>query len=64
MRIAASGPDMWLDIFMYNRQAIGEALRNTEEKLDELRRALETGDVEALRSYLRAAQAFRQGIDR
>lgn len=63
-RIAASEPDMWLEIFMYNRKAIGEALRNTEEKLVELRRALESGDVEGLRSYLLTAQGFRQGIDR
>jgi prephenate dehydrogenase len=63
-RVAASEPDMWLDIFGYNRQAVSEALRKTEEKLSELRGAVETGDVARLDSYLRTAQAFRRGIDR
>jgi prephenate dehydrogenase len=63
-RLAASGPDMWLDIFLYNRQAIAEALRETEAELAELRLALETADATSLQSYLRTAQAFRRGIER
>jgi prephenate dehydrogenase len=63
-RLAASDPNMWLEIFLYNRVAVSEALRRTEEELRELRRVLETGDVAGLESYLRTAQGFRQGIER
>jgi cyclohexadieny/prephenate dehydrogenase len=63
-RIAASEPEMWLDIFLYNRKAVSEALRKAEEELFDLRRALESGDVGGLESYLRIAQGFRRGIDR
>jgi cyclohexadieny/prephenate dehydrogenase / 3-phosphoshikimate 1-carboxyvinyltransferase len=63
-RIAASSPDMWLDIFLYNRRAVSLALERTEASIAELRRALESSDLPALQSYLRTAQAFRRGLDR
>jgi prephenate dehydrogenase len=63
-RIAASSPDMWLDIFLYNRRAVSLTLERTEASIAELRRALESSDLPALQSYLRTAQAFRRGIDR
>lgn len=63
-RLAASSPDMWLDILLYNRSAVGEALEETERHLAELRRLVAAGDAPALRRYLETAQAFRQGIDR
>jgi prephenate dehydrogenase len=63
-RLAASNPDMWVDILLYNEPAVGEALMRTEAQLAELRRLLVDGDPAALRSYLGEAQAFRQGIDR
>ena len=63
-RLAASSPDLWLDILLYNRAAVGEALEETEHHLAELRRLLAAGDSSALRRYLETAQAFRQGIER
>ena len=63
-RLAASSPEMWLDIFLYNRPAVSEALEQAEQHVAELRRLLAAGDVPALRRYLEAAQAFRQGIER
>jgi prephenate dehydrogenase len=63
-RIAASSPDMWLDIFLYNRRAVSQALEQTEASIAELRRALGSSDLPALQSFLGAAQAFRRGIDR
>jgi prephenate dehydrogenase len=63
-RIAASSPDLWLDIFLYNRRAVSLALERTEASMAELRRALEGNDLPALQSYLRTAQSFRRGIDR
>jgi prephenate dehydrogenase len=63
-RLAASNPEMWLDIFLYNQPAVSEALERTEAQLMELRRLLSSGDVPALRRYLETARAFRQGIER
>jgi prephenate dehydrogenase len=63
-RLAASNPDMWVDIFLYNEPAVSEALTRTELHLVELRRLLATGDAPGLRAYLSAAQTFREGIDR
>jgi prephenate dehydrogenase len=63
-RIAASSPDMWLDILLYNRRTVSQALEQTEAGMAELRRLLESNDLPALQSYLRAAQAFRRGLDR
>ncbi|HWN19945.1 MAG TPA: prephenate dehydrogenase, partial [Gemmatimonadales bacterium] len=63
-RLAASNPDMWVDILLYNQPAVSEALTRTESHLAELRRLLATGDKAGLRSYLAAAQVFRKGIER
>jgi prephenate dehydrogenase len=63
-RLAASNPDMWLDVLLYNRAAVAEALASTEAGLAELRRLLEAGDAEGLRSYLAAARQFREGLER
>jgi prephenate dehydrogenase len=63
-RLAASNPDMWIEILLYNRQAVSQALERTEGQIAELRRLLATGDVPALRRYLEAARGFRLGIER
>jgi prephenate dehydrogenase len=63
-RLAASSPEMWIDILLYNQPAVSEALERTEGHLAELRRLLLGGDVAGLHRFLSAAQAFRQGIDR
>ena len=62
-RLAASNPEMWIDILLYNQVAVSEALERTEGHLAELRRLLSGGDVAGLHRFLSAAQAFRQGID-
>ncbi|HET6837273.1 MAG TPA: prephenate dehydrogenase [Gemmatimonadales bacterium] len=64
LRLAASNPDMWVDILRYNRDPIDAALARTEEGLAELRRLLAEGDPAALRRYLETARSFRQGIER
>jgi prephenate dehydrogenase len=63
-RLAASNPDMWTDILLYNEPELGEALARTEAKIAELRRLLANRDVAGLHTYLGKARAFRQGIDR
>ena len=64
MRLAASNPDMWVDILLYNRQSVDEAMERTEQGIAELRRLISSGDAAALRRYLEAARAFRHGIER
>jgi len=63
-RLAASSPDMWIDILLYNRAAVVEALEATEHSLAGLRRLIAAGDAEGLRAYLAEAQRFREGLDR
>lgn len=63
-RLAASSPDLWLDILRYNRADVAEALAATEGGLAELRRLLAADDADGLRAYLTAAQRFREGLDR
>jgi len=63
-RLAASSPDMWLDILRYNRAEVVEALAATERGVADLRRLLDTDDADGLRAYLTVAQAFREGLDR
>jgi prephenate dehydrogenase len=63
-RLAASSPDLWLDILLANRVAVAEALEATESGLAGLRRLIATGDADGLREYLAAAQRFREGLDR
>jgi prephenate dehydrogenase len=63
-RLAASSPELWIEIFLENREPLLEALARAEGELAELRRLVGTGDVAALRRYLEAAAAFRKGLDR
>jgi prephenate dehydrogenase len=63
-RLAASNPEMWIDIFLYNAPAVSQALESIEAHVGELRRLLDSGDGAGLRKYLEAARAFRQGIER
>ena len=63
-RLAASSPDLWLDILRYNGDEVAQALAATEAGLAELRRLLADDDADGLRAYLTAAQRFRQALDR
>jgi prephenate dehydrogenase len=63
-RLAASSPDLWLDILLYNQPAVEAALAQTDRSLAQLRRLLAAGDRDGLRRFLGAAQEFRQGLDR
>lgn len=63
-RLAASSPEMWVDILLYNQPALDEALERTAAGLAELRRLLAAGDAEGVRAWLDAARRFREGIER
>jgi prephenate dehydrogenase len=63
-RLAASNPDMWIDILLFNRGPVIEALAAVESGLAELRSVLATADADGLRRYLATAQRFREGLER
>lgn len=64
MRLAASSPDMWVDILVQNGPPLIEALASVEGRLAELRELIRSGDREALERYLETAREFRRGLDR
>lgn len=63
-RLAASSPDLWLDILLYNQAEIDLALAGAEGSLAKLRRLLAAGNETGLREFLVQAQDFRQGLER
>jgi prephenate dehydrogenase len=63
-RLAASNPEMWLDILMQNRDPLIEALSSVERGVAELRQLIATGDRQGLERYLETAREFRRGLDR
>jgi prephenate dehydrogenase len=63
-RLAASSPDMWLDILLQNRDSLIEALSSVEGRVGDLRRLIEAGDRTGLEHYLETAREFRRGLDR
>jgi prephenate dehydrogenase len=63
-RLAASSPEMWLDILLQNRDPLVEALSSVESGVAELRRLVEAGDRQGLELYLETAREFRRGLDR
>ena len=63
-RLAASSPDMWLDILLQNRDPLVEALSSVETGVAELRHLIQAGDRQGLERYLETARGFRRGLDR
>lgn len=60
-RIAASSPEMWVDIFRANKSAVLEALTYFEHDLAALREAVEKDDAQAQYAlFERASQARRR----
>jgi prephenate dehydrogenase len=61
-RVAASDPQMFLDILMTNRDAVLAWLALYEGEMDALRAALAAGDEAALAERLAAARALWRGL--
>jgi prephenate dehydrogenase len=59
-RIAASSPQMWRDVCLANRVALTDALESYRGKLEELQRAIESGDGVALERLFRVASDARR----
>jgi prephenate dehydrogenase len=62
-RLAASNPDLWIDIFLQNRSAVLTALDEAGARLGELRTLVEQGDDARLRQFLAPAADFRHSLD-
>ena len=63
-RLAASNPDLWVDILLQNRDHVVEALGSVATEVDDLRQLLRAGDRQGLELYLETARVFRLGLDR
>jgi 3-phosphoshikimate 1-carboxyvinyltransferase len=61
-RIAASDPQVWEEIFLANREALGAASREFLRALAELTRAIDAGDAAALRAALARIKARREAL--
>ncbi len=59
-RIAASNPEMWRDISVANRAALSDELRGYRALLDELQRAVDAGDAEAIERVFDLASRTRR----
>ena len=61
-RVAASNPDLWLDICAENRDAIVAVLDDYRERIGTLRSAVALGDEQSLRQTLADARAARRAL--
>jgi prephenate dehydrogenase len=61
-RIAASDPEVWREILLANRAAIGASVRAFRQALDELDRLVAAGDGAALTALLARVKATRERL--
>ena len=59
-RIASSSPEMWRDIALANRQNLARALESFTQGLQDFRRALKSGDAQAVASFFEQARERRE----
>lgn len=59
-RIAASSPEMWRDIFLWNRENVVTCIRAYEQSLSELRQLIQTGDAAGIEKMLERAKEARE----
>lgn len=63
-RLAASSPDLWIDILLENGGPVTEAIDGMATELTALRRLVAARDVAGLRRLLERGAEFRRGLDR
>jgi prephenate dehydrogenase len=61
-RLAGSNPELWLDVFRQNREAVLAALDGAGSSLTELRSLIASGDEAGLLAYLARSAAFRREL--
>jgi prephenate dehydrogenase len=59
-RIAASSPEMWRDIFIWNQENVVSCIRAYERSLGELRRLIQTRDAAGIEKMLERAKEERE----
>lgn len=59
-RIASSNPEMWRDISLANRDALGTELRRYRASLDKMQQLLDAGDADALGQVFERARTARE----
>jgi prephenate dehydrogenase len=62
-RIAASSPEMWRDIFVWNRANVVAFIERYERALGELKRLIQTGDAAGIEKALERAKAEREKLN-
>lgn len=63
-RIAASSPEMWRDIFLWNRDNLVAQIEVFERHLQQLKRFIQTGDGPAIEQELERAKRVREQLNR
>ncbi|MGO9454706.1 MAG: prephenate dehydrogenase [Candidatus Binataceae bacterium] len=61
-RLAASSWEMWRDIFVTNREALGAALKLFGATFAQFEQAIDTGDIDALEKLFERGRAMREKI--
>ena len=62
-RIAASSPEMWRDIFLWNRDNVVSFIEAYEQALRELKRLIKTGDAAGIEKTLARAKEEREKLN-
>jgi prephenate dehydrogenase len=62
-RVAASSPQMWVDIFLSNKKNVLNALDSTVSQFSELRKAIIKNDEKTLLEYITKAKEKRDAIN-
>jgi len=63
-RIAASSPEMWRDIFLWNRDNLVAQIEVFERHLQQLKRLIQSGDGPAIEQELDRAKRVREQLNR
>ncbi len=62
-RIAASSPEMWRDIFLWNRENVVACIDRYERALSELKQLIQIGDAAGIEKALERAKAEREKLN-
>jgi prephenate dehydrogenase len=62
-RVAHLDPELWADLFLDNRQALGVELDGLIKNLGDIRAAVGSGDRETLAKLLGDARKIKDGVD-
>jgi prephenate dehydrogenase len=62
-RIAASSPEMWRDIFLWNRDNLVSLIDQYERALEELKQLIEAGDAAGIEKALERAKGEREKLN-